>query len=562
MHSLLPISRSVKLAILASLGLGAAAPAFAGPAPALDCDAASLQLLVSDATVVSATLKNTSTGRSYCRVDGYITTEGPGPTPNQVKFMLSLPTAFASRYYFVGLGGSAGYVPEPPEKLLEQGYAIAGTDAGSPTPGIDWTFAWDRTKALDYAKRGVHLTTEVTQDLTNAFYGVEQRGGKYANRYAGKLGHKYREKLDKHGGKHGDRVYTYMQGCSGGGRMGQVSAMWYPSDFDGIVAAAPGLDTNNQLFFGKIAKRILDNPNAWVSPEQLKQLEALVVQQWDDADGVQDGLIWDHTVVDMDLAALGLFNPDQLETLRLITEGMDDFGQRYPGYSLANPIGWSSFLLGSTPPPWSLNPADGKLPPAAYFIFDSQSRALFGPDYDFTASFDFNDPADVNGWHNTFEQVYPGSGTAHPEDMQRFKRAGGKIIYWHGTADNGISVNGMTQFYDELARQNQGYMRTGKFARLFLVPGVLHCAGGIGPQDVDDHALDALTRWVEKGQAPRQLVANSAPGATPTRSFLLCPYPQTAVFKDRGRGADVNDASSWRCALMPRSKTDTRQQSD
>ena len=367
----------------------------------------------------------------------------------------------------------------------------------------------------------MHLTTLVTQDLTAAFYGNADEN---------------------------ERIYNYLQGCSGGGRMGQVETMLYPNDYDGIVAGAPGLDTNNQLFFGKVVKRIIDNPDAWVSPQELQTVEDMVVTQYDAADGVEDGLIWDHTRVETDLDTLGIFTPAQLETLRLIIEGMDDFGQSYPGFSVANPIGWSAFLLGATPPPWSLDPADENLPPAAYYIFDSQTRALFGPDYDFTESFDFGSSEDVNAWHNTFEEVYPGSGTAHPEDMQDFKAAGGKILYWHGEADNGISINGMTRFYDELAGQNGGHEGTRDFARLFLAPGVQHCGGGIGPQDVPDQALSALVQWVEEEQPPRQLVTHSAPSAMPERSFLLCPYPQTAVFNEEG---DLNDAANWSCELKP-----------
>jgi hypothetical protein len=51
---------------------------------------------------------------NYCRVDGFVVTEVPGPTPNQVKFMVALPALFNNRYFFVGVGGSAGIVPSPP----------------------------------------------------------------------------------------------------------------------------------------------------------------------------------------------------------------------------------------------------------------------------------------------------------------------------------------------------------------------------------------------------------------------------------------------------------------
>lgn len=77
-----------------------------------------------------------------------------------------------------------------------------------------------------------------------------------------------------------------------------------------------------------------------------------------------------------------------------------------------------------------------------------------------------------------------------------------------------------------------------------------HCAGGIGPQDVPDQALTAITRWVEAGEAPRQMVANRVAGALPARSFLLCAHPERAVFKgglENRKGLDLDNAANWRC---------------
>jgi hypothetical protein len=79
---------------------------------------------------------------------------------------------------------------------------------------------------------------------------------------------------------------------------------------------------------------------------------------------------------------------------------------------------------------------------------------------------------------------------------------------------------------------------------------VLHCGGGPGPQDVPVQALDALTKWVERGTPPKTLVVHSAPTAVPQRTFLLCPYPRVSVFKggiENERGLNVNDASNWNC---------------
>ena len=526
--------RALPAALLAApLSLSGPAMADAPTPPVALCDAASMQLVVgSEATVVSAVVKATPTAAaSYCRVDGYVTTAGPGPNSNRVRFTLSMPQAFANRYYFQGEGGSAGFIPEPSEKLLTQGFAFAGTDAGSPTPGVNWTFAFDRTKAYDYAQRGGHVSAVITQKLVKAYYDLQDRQD------------------DDRRGAPSKRLYRYHDGCSGGGRMGTVAAAWYPDDYDGVIAGAPGIHINNQMIFGKIAKHLIDHPQSWVSPAQLLQLEQALVQRFDASDGAIDGLISDPTKVVIDDSLLAAFTPAQRELLRIVIDGMHDFGQNYPGFTLGNPIGWSAFMLGTSAPPWSFTP--GHFPPAGFLVFDSTSRGLYGPTYDFTTQLSFASSADVNGWNAKFEEVFIGSGTSKTENLRRFFDKGGKMLFWHGTADNGISMNDMLRYYNELAAQHHGVEATRRFSRLFLVPGTQHCGGGIGAQDVPDQALAAITRWVEQGEPPHSMVGHAAPNpAAVPRSFLLCAYPEKPRFLgglDNRKGLDVNDAANWRC---------------
>jgi feruloyl esterase len=81
--------------------------------------------------------------------------------------------------------------------------------------------------------------------------------------------------------------------------------------------------------------------------------------------------------------------------------------------------------------------------------------------------------------------------------------------------------------------------------RMFFLPGVGHCGGGVGPDQAD--FLGALERWRETGAAPDQIIASRNPGRgglTPmTRP--LCPYPQVAKYKGTG---STDDASNFVCA--------------
>jgi feruloyl esterase len=88
-----------------------------------------------------------------------------------------------------------------------------------------------------------------------------------------------------------------------------------------------------------------------------------------------------------------------------------------------------------------------------------------------------------------------------------------------------------------------GEKLTDKFLKLYLVPGMAHCGGGVGHSTVD--WLSPLVNWVEKGVAPGAIVGSrTVSGATSTRPH--CPYPQEAVFT----GGDANDAASYACMTL------------
>ncbi|MDO5658439.1 MAG: tannase/feruloyl esterase family alpha/beta hydrolase, partial [Paracoccus sp. (in: a-proteobacteria)] len=63
------------------------------------------------------------------------------------------------------------------------------------------------------------------------------------------------------------------------------------------------------------------------------------------------------------------------------------------------------------------------------------------------------------------------------------------------------------------------------FSRVFLVPGMHHCAGGDGPVSFD--ALTPLVDWVEQGTAPEVMEA-AVPGGEAADARPLCAWPAYA----------------------------------
>jgi hypothetical protein len=146
-------------------------------------------------------------------------------------------------------------------------------------------------------------------------------------------------------------------------------------------------------------------------------------------------------------------------------------------------------------------------------------------------------------FRDTVARVGPIMASDDP-NLARFRNQGGKLILWHGFADQLIVPEGTIDYYDAVTRRlGGGYERTGKFARLFMAPGVGHCGGGVGPQP--QGMFEALVSWVEQGKAPEKILASkTSAGVTQTRP--LCPYPAFARWNGQG---STDDAANFVCRV-------------
>src|SRR5262249_11614951 len=70
-------------------------------------------------------------------------------------------------------------------------------------------------------------------------------------------------------------------------------------------------------------------------------------------------------------------------------------------------------------------------------------------------------------------------GTDDP-DLSEFRAHGGKVITYHGWTDQLIFPRGSIDYFRRVVARNGGLDRVRDFDRLFMVPGMNHCAGGAG----------------------------------------------------------------------------------
>jgi len=154
-------------------------------------------------------------------------------------------------------------------------------------------------------------------------------------------------------------------------------------------------------------------------------------------------------------------------------------------------------------------------------------------------------------------------------DLRSFRARGGKLIQYHGWGDAAIAPGSSVDYYEQVRSFFATYpdprAPAGRpvedFYRLFMVPGMAHCGGGVGPYDFGNGApvagagpdrdiVAALDRWVEQGVAPDELIGRGvAPGKTAKpMTRLLCPYPRVARYAGTG---DPWDAASFSCQMPP-----------
>jgi feruloyl esterase len=111
---------------------------------------------------------------------------------------------------------------------------------------------------------------------------------------------------------------------------------------------------------------------------------------------------------------------------------------------------------------------------------------------------------------------------------------------YFGWSDPALNPLMGVEYYEQVS-QRMG-ARTNGFFRLFMVPGMFHCTGGVGTDTFDK--LGPLAGWVEHGAAPDAIPASRVAGGKVVRTRLLCAYPEAARYKGSG---STDDAANFAC---------------
>lgn len=496
-----------------------------------------------DATIMSAMPQGSGkftspTGKtekalpSHCRI---IAVSRPSSASNIViEVWLPRRASWNGKLLATGNGGFAGAIRyDTLAGGLRRGYAVTNTDMGTypaALPGVGYGAGNGRPEAVkDWGFRSTHEMTLLAKAVIAARYGKQP-------------------------------AKSLFVGCSTGGHQGLAEAQRFPEDFDGILAGAPGHNrTHLHAMFADLLLK-MQRPGGGFTPASLKLWTDSYRKACVGKDGGAPGDIYltDPTKCDYSPREL-LCRPGQDDAECLtqpqvgVLEAIYD-GTRNPrtGELIYPPVvrGVEAMLAMGL-----LNPDIADMP-----VPEDLHRWVFGPGWD-AASFDFDEDMD------RVDAVLGRDVNALDTDLSAFEAHGGKIILYHGWADLVVSPLDTIAYFDRL------HARGGpkaNFARLFMAPGVSHCAGGDGadlfgqaaeiPAAGPKHDLiAALDAWVEGGPAPDTVLARkfgpvspeaSIPDITGAAKFErpLCAYPKVAHYDGIG---DPAKPSSFVCKEAP-----------
>ncbi|KAL2012224.1 hypothetical protein VTN00DRAFT_4942 [Thermoascus crustaceus] len=393
---------------------------------------------------------------------------------------------------------------------IGEGYATTTTDAGL---GETMPDAWalkspgninlESLHNLGY--RSLNDQAIIAKDLVRSFYGIPP-------------------------------VYSYWSGCSQGGRQGLMLAQRYPHAYDGIAASAPAQSwpqLTTSLYYTLLAPLWAGEPSPLAC--ELEFLTEEAVKHCDPLDGIVDGIISDTDNCDFDpfsavnktFSCSATGKPMRLSRAAAITATAAWSGPR----TVAGDFLWYGVNPGSDITGMGVAPGQNITASTdewlGLFVLKDQSfnvTSLSHEEYDWLFHLAVQEYTDVMA--------------ANDPDLTEFKKAGGKLLTYHGMADGSIPTKGTEHYYRAVSKL---IPEVQDFYRYFESPGLAHCAGGRGGQPIT--AFDALRKWVENGTAPEFLPVrvNGTDGKEQDR--ILCPYPAKPI----QQGGNASHVGGFRC---------------
>lgn len=492
----------------------------------------------------------TSTGNyPYCNVT--ITYVHPGRTNSVVlKLAFPQPSDFKNRFYVAG--GEAYSLSTTATGGLEYGAVGAATSAGYDAFDVSFddvvllgngTVNWDATHMFGYEALGEMAV--IGKAMTNPFYGQSTT----------------------------NKVYTYYEGCSDGGRQGMSQVQRWGVEYDGAVIGAPAFryaqQQTNHLFSSSVEKTL----NYFPPPCALDKIVNATITACDPLDGATDGIVarTDLCMLNFNLSSIigesyycaaesstsmglgysppakrvkrqagatgsttsyqpeqnGTVTADDVAVAQAIYDGLhDSAGQRaYLSWQIASELSDAETQWDNSTNSWELDVTSIGGEYVGKFVelvnvtnLDSSANIT----YDMLVVWM---EIAYNRYLDTLQTTVP--------DLTPFMENGGKLIHYHGESDPSVPAASSVHYWQSVrsimypnATSDESLEALQDWYQLYIIPGAAHCnTNTLQPGPYPENNMQTMIDWVENGVQPSGLNATATTGTYAGETVSLCQWP-------------------------------------
>ena len=501
-----------------------------------------------------------SSNYSYCNISVSYAHTGKNDTV-VLNYALPDPSNFENRFYVAGGGGYS--LSSSSTSGLSYGAAGGCTDAGYDAFYTSYdevvlfgngSINWDATYMFSY--QGLGEMTTIGKFLTSVLYGMSDD----------------------------EKLYTYFEGCSDGGREGMSQIQRYGELYDGVAVGAPAFRYAQQQVNHVYPAMVEKDLNYFPPPCELSKIVNATIAACDSLDGRIDGVIsrTDLCMLKFNLSSiigepyycgaqnstsLGFgfskraegsttsYQPEQNGTVT--AEGVAVAQAIYKGLqSSAGQRAYLSWQIGS-----ELSDGETK------YSEDSESWELnipyTGGEYvtkfiqllniDNLSSLDNITYDTLVDWMSTGYYRYLDSLQTTIPDLTSFYSNGGKLLHYHGESDPSVPAASSVHYWQSVRsimyREmsfNESLTALDNWYQFYLVPGAAHCnTNSLQPGPYPESNMETIIDWVEKDRKPSGLNSTVSSGDYEGESQLLCKWPLRPFWKSNSSYDCVYDQMSY-----------------